>query len=133
MDAPAGLGVGGAFDWYREQGERRLLGVSPGTLIADAETASLLAVFTHKEIWAWAHDQSQAVLGWQPLPFLDGSRAHLLWTDLTDLGGIVGAVVRIGTPRTHDDAGAPLEAPTATAAALARTIRLGEERRTRPA
>ncbi len=28
---------------------------------------------------------------------------------------------------------APLEAPTATAAALARTIRLGEERRTRPA
>lgn len=105
-DPPPGLSLGAAFDFFREAGERGLVGVSEGALLADAAAAPVLGVFSHRAVWRWARDQSQAVLGWQPLPFLDGRRAHLLWSELSRTGTIRSVVVGLSA--------AP--APTATTA-----------------
>ncbi|ROZ62335.1 hypothetical protein EDL96_10475 [Kocuria soli] len=95
---PAGLSLPEAFHWLLEAGHKDLLGVSEQLLMVDREPAKVLALFGHRELWAWAHDQTQAVMGWQPLPFLDGRPVRLLWTQWTTLGAISGAIFALGAP-----------------------------------
>ncbi|GAB3721438.1 helix-turn-helix domain-containing protein [Nocardiopsis nanhaiensis] len=89
-----------------------MLGVSPDLLMADAVIAPVLRIFAHQELWRWAHDQSQAVVGWQPLPFLDGRTSRLLWINTTGTGAIGGAVVGIGGPSSSPLAAAGKGADT---------------------
>lgn len=84
-----------AFQYFTEAGHKRLVGLTENVLMMDRWTSPSLSVFTHDELWRWAHDQSQAVMGWRPLPFLDGREAQLLWTQFTHLGAISGAVVQL--------------------------------------
>lgn len=89
---PGNMRLPEAFQWLLDQGHTNLLGVSEQILLADREPAKVLGLFSHRELWAWAHDQSQAIMGWEALPFLDGRSVRLLWTEWTALGAISGAV-----------------------------------------
>lgn len=90
---PAHLELPEAFQWFVSRGTTGVLGVSEKLLLADAVVASALRAFSHRELWNWAHDQSQAVVGWQPLPFLDGRSSRLLWMSTTSTGAVASVVV----------------------------------------
>lgn len=101
---PSGLRLPEAFQWLLDQGHTNLLGVSEQLLLVDQQPAKILGLFGHRELWSWAHDQSQAVMGWQPLPFLDGRDVRLLWTEWTTLGAISGAIFALGAHSGNDAA-----------------------------
>lgn len=94
-----------AFQWFldREDGGG-IFAVTPDVMMADALAAPLLRVFSRQELWRWAHDQSQAVVGWQPLPFPDGRTSRLHWITTTATGTISGAVVGVGrSPASREE------------------------------
>lgn len=85
-----------AFQWFLDRGAEGIFAVTAEVLMVDALAAPLLRVFSHRELWRWAHDQSQAVVGWQPLPFPDGRTSQLHWITTTSTGAISGVVIGVG-------------------------------------
>lgn|GEM_PF-7099795 len=93
-----------AFQWFLDREDGGIFAVTPDVMMADALAAPLLRVFSHQELWRWAHDQSQAVVGWQPLPFPDGRTSRLHWITTTATGTISGAVVGVGrSPASREE------------------------------
>lgn len=85
-----------AFQWFLDRGAEGIFAVTADVVMVDSHAAPLLRVFSHRELWRWAHDQSQTVVGWQPLPFPDGRTSQLHWITTTSTGAVSGAVIGVG-------------------------------------